>query len=96
MTECGPLISCKGWSRPMLDNDGDIAAPHIEVRIDSEHPARIPGGVQVRGDVVTEGYYNNPVVTKASYTRDGWLKTGDMAIRVTARGIYTLRVAVRI
>ena len=88
MTECGPLISCKGWSRPMLDNDGDIAAPHIEVRMDSEHPARIPGGVQVRGDVVTEGYYNNPDVTKAAYTRDGWLKTGDMAIRDRKGYIY--------
>ena len=88
MTECGPLISCKGWSRPMLDNDGDIAAPYIEVRMDPEHPARIPGGVQVRGDVVTEGYYNNPDVTKAAYTRDGWLKTRDMAIRDRKGYIY--------
>ena len=84
MTECDPLISCKGWSRPMLDNDGDIAAPYIEVRIDSEHPARIPGGVQVRGDVVTE----DPDATKAAYTRDGWLKTGDVAIRDRKGYIY--------
>ncbi|MBO7301181.1 MAG: AMP-binding protein [Bacteroidaceae bacterium] len=88
MTECGPLISYKGWSHPMLGNDGDIAAPTIEVRIDSEHPARIPGEVQVRGDVVTEGYYNNPEATKAAFTRDGWLKTGDMAIRDRKGHIY--------
>ena len=43
MTECGPLISYKGWSHPMIGNNGDIAAPTIEVRIDSEHPASIPG-----------------------------------------------------
>lgn len=88
MTECGPLISYKGWSHPMLGNDGGIAAPTIEVRIDSEHPARIPGEIQVRGTVVTEGYYNNPEATKAAFTSDGWLKTGDMAIRDRRGHIY--------
>lgn len=88
MTECGPLISYKGWSHPMLGNSGDIAAPTIEVRIDSEHPARIPGEIQVRGTVVTEGYYNNPEATKAAFTSDGWLKTGDMAIRDRKGHIY--------
>lgn len=88
MTECGPLISYKGWSHPMLGNEGGIAAPTIEVRIDSEHPARIPGEVQVRGDVVTEGYYNNPEATNAAFTHDGWLKTGDMAIRDRKGHIY--------
>ncbi len=88
MTECGPLISYKGWSHPMLGNDGGIAAPTIEVRIDSEHPARIPGEIQVRGTVVTEGYYNNPEATKAAFTSDGWLKTGDMAIRDRKGHIY--------
>ena len=80
MTECGPLISYKGWSHPMIGNSGGVAAPTIEARIDSAHPARIPGEIQVRGDVVTEGYYNNPEATAAAFTGDGWLKTGDMAI----------------
>ena len=80
MTECGPLISYKGWSHPMIGNNGGVAAPRIEARIDSAHPARIPGEIQVRGDVVTEGYYNNPEATAAAFTSDGWLKTGDMAI----------------
>ena len=88
MTECGPLISYKGWSHPMVGNGGDIAAPNIEVRIDSQHPARIPGEIQVRGTVVTEGYYNNPEATAAAFTHDGWLKTGDMAIRDRKGHIY--------
>ena len=88
MTECGPLISYKGWSHPMVGNGGDIAAPHIEVRIDSQHPARIAGEIQVRGTVVTEGYYNNPEATAAAFTHDGWLKTGDMAIRDRKGHIY--------
>ena len=88
MTECGPLISYKGWSHPMVGNGGDIAAPNIEVRIDSQHPTRIPGEIQVRGTVVTEGYYNNPEATAAAFTHDGWLKTGDMAIRDRKGHIY--------
>ena len=88
MTECGPLISYKGWSHPMIGNSGDVAAPTIEARIDSSHPARIPGEIQVRGEVVTEGYYNNPEATEAAFTSDGWLKTGDMAIRDRKGHIY--------
>ena len=88
MTECGPLISYKGWSHPMIGNSGDVAAPTIEARIDSQHPSRIPGEIQVRGDVVTEGYYNNPEATAAAFTSDGWLKTGDMAIRDRKGYIY--------
>ena len=88
MTECGPLISYKGWAHPMIGNSGGVAAPTIEARIDSPHPARIPGEIQVRGDVVTEGYYNNPEATAAAFTRDGWLKTGDMAIRDRKGHIY--------
>ena len=88
MTECGPLISYKGWSHPMIGNCGDVAAPTIEARIDSQHPSRIPGEIQVRGDVVTEGYYNNPEATAAAFTSDGWLKTGDMAIRDRKGHIY--------
>ena len=88
MTECGPLISYKGWSHPMIGNSGDVAAPTIEARIDSRHPSRIPGEIQVRGDVVTEGYYNNPEATAAAFTSDGWLKTGDMAIRDRKGHIY--------
>ena len=78
MTECGPLISYKGWNHPALKNDAGIIRPDIEVRIDSSNPAEIPGEIQVRGNHVTSGYYKNPEATAASLTEDGWFKTGDM------------------
>ena len=81
MTECGPLISYVASSHPTIDARGGVAGPTIELRIDSDAPARIPGEIQVRGDVVTKGYYNNEEATKASFTHDGWLKTGDMGIQ---------------
>ena len=78
MTECGPLISYVASSHPTIDERGGVAGPTIELRIDSDHPSKVPGEIQVRGDVVTTGYYNNEEATKASFTSDGWLKTGDM------------------
>ena len=81
MTECGPLISYKGYNHPTLFNEGGITSPTLDLRIDSDAPARIPGEIQVKGDVVTTGYYKNEEATKASFTSDGWLKTGDMGIR---------------
>ena len=87
MTECGPLISYKGWNHPALKNDAGIIRPDIEVRIDSSNPARIPGEIQVRGNHVTSGYYKNPEATAASLTEDGWFKTGDMG---TMEGDYVI------
>ena len=78
MTECGPLISYKGWNHPALKNNAGIIRPDIEVRIDSSSPAEIPGEIQVRGTHVTAGYYKNPEATEAAFTEDGWFKTGDM------------------
>ena len=81
MTECGPLISYTASSHPYINDRGGIASPTIELRIDSENPATVPGEIQVRGAVVTTGYYNNDEATKNSFTTDGWLKTGDMGIQ---------------
>ena len=78
MTECGPLISYKGWNHPALKNDAGIIRPDIEVRIDSSRPADLPGEIQVRGNHVTSGYYKNEEATNAAFTDDGWFKTGDM------------------
>ncbi len=78
MTECGPLISYKGWNHPALKNDAGIIKPDIEVRIDSSEPAEIPGEIQVCGNHVTVGYYKNEEATNAAFTEDGWFKTGDM------------------
>lgn len=81
MTECGPLISYVASSHPCIDDRGGVATPNIELRIDSDRPSKFPGEIQVRGAVVTYGYYKNEEATKATFTSDGWLKTGDMGIQ---------------
>lgn len=79
MTECGPLISYSDRSTFEKYSCGRLAKP-LEVRIDSKDPQRILGEIQCKGDAVMLGYYRNEEATKASFTKDGWLKTGDMGI----------------
>ena len=87
MTECGPLISYRDKSEYVKYSCGAAATP-LEVRIDSANPRRVLGEIQVKGDAVMLGYYNNEEATKASFTSDGWLKTGDMGIVDNKGNIY--------
>ena len=48
-----------------------------------------PGEVLVKGANVTPGYWNNPEATRAAFTADGWLKTGDVG-RMDEDGYVTI------
>ncbi len=82
MTECAPIIAYAHWNETKLGSCGK-AALNMSIRIDSPDPQRIPGEVQVKGDNVFLGYYKNEDATKASFTEDGWFRTGDMGVMDT-------------
>ena len=84
MTECGPLISYCDKSEFVRYSCGKKADP-LELRIDSANPRKVLGEIQVKGDAVMLGYYKNEDATAATFTEDGWLKTGDMGV-VDAKG----------
>ena len=88
MTECGPLLSYKAWSGFVMRSCGAVAHPGVDIRIDSEDPANIPGEIQAKGDSVMIGYYKNVEATKAAFTADGWLKTGDMGLMDRNENIF--------
>lgn len=79
MTECGPLISYSSWDTTKLRSAGKLVDT-LEVKIDSEDPYNIPGEILVKGENVMLGYYKNEEATKATFTPDGWLKTGDLGL----------------
>ena len=41
-------------------------------------PVDTPGELVAKGPGVTRGYYNKPAETAATFTPDGWLRTGDL------------------
>ena len=79
MTECGPLIGYSPWDTFRLGSCGR-AVDNVEVRVDSDDPAKIVGEIQVKGDNVMQGYFKNPEATAATFTEDGYLRTGDLGI----------------
>ena len=77
MTECGPIVSYCDWREFEPYSCGRLVRP-LELRIDSTNPEKVLGEIQVKGDNVMLGYYKNEEATKAAFTKDGWLRTGDM------------------
>ncbi len=79
MTECGPLISYEDWYRFKFHSCGKDL-PQCHVRVDSDDPQHKEGELQVKGINVMMGYYKNEEATKAVFTEDGWMRTGDLGI----------------
>jgi len=51
--------------------------PGVELRIGGADESGL-GEVELRGDTMFAGYLNRPDATAASYTQDGWFRTGDL------------------
>jgi acyl-CoA synthetase (AMP-forming)/AMP-acid ligase II len=81
---CGP--ACLISPDEALTRIGSTGKPffHTEVRIVDDNGVDVgadePGEVLVRGRHVMAGYWNRPEDTAAAI-RDGWLHTGDIAVR---------------
>ena len=86
MTECGPLI---GGNPPRYfkARSGGVPVMNMDVKIDEPNKAGI-GEILVKGENVMLGYYKNPKATKAAFTEDGWLRTGDLGRLDRHKNIY--------
>lgn len=95
MTETGPLASLSRLtsaleSLPEAEQMAfrakqGVVVPGIDFRIVGEDGEEAPwdgkamGEVQVRGPWIAQDYYNDPRAAE-SWTEDGWLRTGDVAV----------------
>ena len=80
MTESSPAVTMNSFSLNIPDSVGEIM-PGVELRISDNDE------LQIKGDVVMLGYWNNHQATSEVMTEDGWLRTGDKA-RIDGRSVY--------
>src|SRR5262249_37881170 len=96
LTEASPVIT-QTDTADVLDHRVGRAGrilPGLAVKIGapgSTEPLRVgeSGELMVRGHGNMTGYYNKPKETAAALTPDGWLRSGDVAMR-TPDGYYRI------
>lgn len=94
MTETGMNLSNPLHGERRVGSVG-LPLPGVEARVvdpetGQEVPAGMVGEVQIRGPHVCKGYWQQPEKTAVAFTRDGWLRTGDLGSR-SADGYFTLQ-----
>ena len=71
LTETCATVSCDDPKQPVTLGSIGRPLPGVEVKIGENNE------ILVRGGNVTPGYYKNVEATAASFTEDGWFRTGD-------------------
>jgi fatty-acyl-CoA synthase len=95
LTEASPIITQTQPTDALEQRVGTVgtALPGLEVRIAAADGAPLPPGepgeLWVRGHGVMKGYYNKPAETAQAITPDGWLRSGDLAVR-TPEGYFRI------
>jgi len=86
LTECGPNCFAMS-SEESLEHPGRVGrpVPFLEMRLASDDGSDAgvgkSGELQLRGPQMFAGYLNDPERTAEVMTEDGWLRTGDLAMR---------------
>ncbi len=83
ITECSPLTNVTPYYNRKYGSIGP-SVPCCRCRIadaqEGEH-GYPEGELQIKGDNVMMGYYNNPEANETAFTEDGWFRTGDVAYK---------------
>ena len=83
LTEASPIIAgnCVEFNQP-----DTVGRPfqHVEVRLGEN------GEIQIRGPSIMKGYWNRPEDSQAAFTKDCWLRTGDVG-EFTSQGLLKIK-----
>ena len=83
MTELGMAISNPYHGDRKAGYVG-IPLPGVQIKLADENHVQVedqmPGEIMVKGANVFKEYWQRPEATQASFTNDGWFKTGDIAV----------------
>lgn len=88
LTESSPGMTCSKVYHSVEKRATTVGTeyPNVEVKIfntttGKECEINEPGEICCRGYNVMKGYYNNPKATAQTIDKDGWLHSGDLAIK---------------
>ncbi len=86
LTESSGVVATNPYEGPVRPGTigQPIPATHIRL-LDKEDPTKDapdgePGELAVKGPQIMQGYWNRPDADRDSFTDDGWLRTGDVAV----------------
>ncbi|MGA2136501.1 MAG: AMP-binding protein [Bryobacteraceae bacterium] len=83
LTEASPFVSCNPFTTGYAPTIG-LPLPSTEVAVLDDAGRALPPGSEgelcVKGPQVMAGYWQLPDETAASFTPDGWLRTGDIGV----------------
>ena len=80
--------SALGWDASEISTSNSVGelSPNCEAKLMADDDTEVitrgsssTGELHVRGPNVMKGYWNKPEATAETLTKDGWLKTGDIA-----------------
>lgn len=77
LTETSPIIALNPMEHFKVESVGMDFSPWEEIKILNPNEQGI-GEIAVKGPMVMRGYYNMPYETQEMFTKDGFLKTGDL------------------
>jgi long-chain acyl-CoA synthetase len=86
LTESSGVVATNPYDGPVRPGTIGQPLPATHIRLlDKEDPSKDapdgePGELAVKGPQVMQGYWNRPDADKDSFTADGWLRTGDVAV----------------
>ncbi|WP_028009472.1 AMP-binding protein [Solimonas flava] len=84
LTECSPVVSFSPLSVPQWNGTIGVPLPSTLVSLRDEEENEVlpgqPGELCVKGPQVMQGYWQKPEESAKVFTKDGWLKTGDVAV----------------
>lgn len=78
LTESSPLLAGANPGQGRLQSTGP-AISGVELKIHEPDSISGEGEVWAKGPNIMKGYYNEPEATAEVLTKDGWLRTGDLA-----------------
>ncbi len=86
LTESSGVVATNPYEGPVQPGTIGQPLPATHIRLlDKEDPTKDapagePGELAVKGPQIMRGYWNRPDADQDSFTADGWLRTGDVAV----------------